>query len=65
MLIPVMIEMIKMNKLIFLAIIPVLLVPNVYAGGPRGDSPEDSMDGTRSCVTVNVYMKKWYLKIRK
>jgi hypothetical protein len=45
-----MIEMIKMNKLIFLAaIIPILLVPNVYAGGPRLDSPDGSTKEGANC----------------
>ena len=47
MLIPVMIEMIKMNKLIFLAaIIPVLLVPNVYAS----EDPFRTNQGNRPAI---------------
>ena len=43
-------EIRKMNKLIFLAaIIPVLLVPNVYAGGPRGDGPENASPEADRC----------------
>ena len=43
--------MIKMNnKLIFLVtIIPILLVPNVYAGGPRFDSAEGESDFVQDC----------------
>ena len=34
------------NKLIFIATIPIIMLlgPNVYAGGPRLDWPEDSSD---------------------
>jgi hypothetical protein len=40
-----------MNKLIFIVTIPIimLLVPNVYAGGPRLDWPEDSSDEGKDC----------------
>jgi hypothetical protein len=41
-----------MNKLIFLILIPVLfLVPNVYAGGPRGDSSDldPPIPGSHEC----------------
>lgn len=39
------------NKLIFLGLIPVLmlLVPNVYAGGPRYDGPEDASQEVGDC----------------
>jgi hypothetical protein len=47
----VMMKMTNNNKLIFLAI-PILLlaaVPNVYASGPRFDSPEDEPQEVRDC----------------
>ena len=45
-----------MNKLIFLAVIPILMltVPNVYAGGPRFDAPED---GTQE--EIDCYREGW------
>ena len=39
-----------MNKLVLLSLIPLLFITqSVYAGGPRGDSPEDATPEEGEC----------------